>query len=276
MKRHATLFDTGNSRTLKSGLGIMLAVVGLGVLSSAPAQAHLLNGHVEAVDIDNASDDTTKGANSNPGSNLPSVTTGGALPWNGTYQTPSTGSAAPTSVKVSGPTVTNLQNPGTPAVAYARPPVGAAQAPVMANSLPRGFSGRWQCATKVVDSAVDTVAVGSELLSAVDFAELKDGRVAARWLQPGWTETQATALSWTAREAQVDRTSYYFGEGMNGAWASRSRDHFVQVSPDRLECKSYIDQYMDGRYLGRYRTVSVLTRIGTVNSIALTNAVEKR
>lgn len=240
----------------------MVAASTIGIVSNVPAQAALLNGHIEAIDIDNESADTTRGATSNAANAPQILTTGGA---------PISNEASNPSIKVA-PLQPQMRagQPSTgqaPTVAYGRSP-NAGQVVPPPNSFPENYSGRWQCVTRVVDSAVDSVAVGTELVSEVSFVELPDHRVVARWVQPGWTETQASAMSWSSREAQTDRTSYYFGEGMNGSWASRSRDHFMQTGTDRLDCKSYVDQYMDGRYVGRYRTQSVLTRVGTVNTIA--------
>lgn len=140
-------------------------------------------------------------------------------------------------------------------------PVSSVPSNLPANSFPSTFLGRWHCVTEVVDSYVRDVGVGTKMVSEVKFSRKPDGRVVADWLQPGWTESQAFAVSWSDQEARVDRTCYYFGDGMQGAWASRSRDHFIMQEPAKMLCKSYIDQYIDGRYLGRYRTVSVLTRI---------------
>lgn len=248
------LSNTTSSFKLKlaSGLCIVVAVT-LGLSSSAPAHATLLNGGVEVVDTVSAPVDTTFGG-APVSNNAPnSITTGGAAPAQPMQAVP----------QVRAP---QLQA-GQPQLAYGRGP-NVAQLTPPPNSFPANYSGRWQCVTRVVDSAVDTVSIGTELKSEVAFVDIPDGRVVARWVQPGWTETQASAMSWSSREAQTDRTSYYFGEGMNGAWASRSRDHFMQVATDRLECKSYVDQYLDGKYIGRYRTISVLTRLGTVNTIA--------
>lgn len=130
------------------------------------------------------------------------------------------------------------------------------------NSFPQSFLGRWKCQTEVINSAVKTVLVGSKMVSIVNFEMKPDGRIVADWLQPGWTESQSFAVAWSNREARVDRTCYYYADGMQGAWASRSRDHFILKNNSRMICKSYIDQYIDGRYLGRYRTVSVLERTG--------------
>jgi len=260
MKKYATLFSTASkTKKVVSGVCMMITVGAIGILSNAPADAKLLNGHIEAIDVDNSSSDTTRGVAPN-GSYVPEILTTGGAP----VSHDNAPAAVPTA-PAGNPQVMLKQ--AQPTLAYNRAP-NVVQLKPPPNSFPVNFSGRWQCVTKVVDSAIESVAIGTELSSEVNFVEVQDGRVIAHWLQPGWTETQASAMAWSSREAQTDRTSYYFGEGMNGAWASRSRDHFMQVGTDRIECKSYVDQYMDGRYLGRYRTVSVMTRLGTVNTIA--------
>lgn len=141
------------------------------------------------------------------------------------------------------------------------PSPSGSSSPVPTNSFPSTFLGRWHCETEVINSYVRDIAPGTKMVSVVKFLRRPDGRIAADWVQPGWTESQAYAITWSDREARVDRTCYYFADGMQGAWASRSRDHFIMQKADRMICKSYIDQYIDGRYLGRYRTVSVLTRL---------------
>ncbi|MBP7860587.1 hypothetical protein KA183_02810 [bacterium] len=130
------------------------------------------------------------------------------------------------------------------------------------NSFPDNYIGVWHCQTTVTDSQVDTVAKGTSLACDIQFVPDKTGKVTGQWIQPGWVETQISTLSWNPKEAKVDRTSYYFGQSMvqGGSWACRSRDHFIQISESKMECQSYIDQYIDGRYLGRYRTKSLLTR----------------
>jgi len=236
---------------------MLFAATTLGIGFSSPAHATLLNGGVEVVETEHTPGDTT-GSTTPAAANvaLP-ITTGGGSPSDKNF--------APAQQRAVNPQV-QLQ-PGQPTLAYGRGP-NVAQLTPPPNSFPANYSGRWQCVTRVVDSAVDTVTIGTEMKSEVCFVDVPEGRVVARWVQPGWTETQASAMSWSSREAQTDRTSYYFGEGMDGSWASRSRDHFMQVGTDKLECKSYVDQYMDGRYIGRYRTISVLSRVGTVNTIA--------
>lgn len=253
--------------TFKSLKGLV-AVALVSSFSMAPAQATLLEGKIERTgkaDKSDAGSSTTPGVSSaipsGPATKMPPLTYGSPrIPTAYSQQT------TPAQAVSSKPAATTA--PYT--VAYARPPVGSVNPVTPPNSFPAGFEGRWHCVTKVIDSAVDTIMVGTELVSEVNFVRLPGGRVVARWLQPGWTETQASAIKWNENEARVDRTSYYFGEGMNGSWGSRARDQFVQTGSLSMQCKSYVDQYLDGNYIGRYRTISVLTRDGTVDTIAQT------
>lgn len=249
--------------TLKSLKGLV-AVALVSTFSMAPAQAIFLEGKVERSGKSDSSSSTAPGvssaAPSRPATTMPPLTYGSPR-----IPTVYSQQAVPTQAVSSKPAATA---PYT--VAHARPSVGSVNPITPPNSFPAGFEGKWHCVTKVIDSAVDTIAVGTELSSEVNFVRLPGGRVVARWLQPGWTETQASAVKWNENEARVDRTSYYFGEGMNGSWGSRARDQFVQTGSLSMECKSYVDQYLDGNYIGRYRTISVLTREGTVDTIAQT------
>ena len=107
------------------------------------------------------------------------------------------------------------------------------------------------------------------MISDVEFVRKPDGRIVASWVQPGWTETQSSILTWSTTEGQVDRTNYYYGDKMNGAWAAKSRDKFTQLDNNRIASTSYVDQYIDGHYLGRYRTKSVLVRTSRPVDVAL-------
>lgn len=252
--------------TLKSLRGLV-AVVLVSTFFIDPAQAFILEGKVERTGKTGKSDDAQSTAAGVPTytPGRPATTMPPLIYGSPRIPTVYSHHATPAQAVPSKPAATAPRT-----VAYARPSVGSVNPITPPNSFPAGFEGRWHCVTRVIDSAVDTIAVGTELVSEVNFVRLQGGRVVARWLQPGWTETQASAVKWNENEARVDRTSYYFGEGMNGSWGSRARDQFVQTGSLSMECKSYVDQYLDGNYIGRYRTISVLTRAGTVDTIAQT------
>lgn len=139
------------------------------------------------------------------------------------------------------------------------------------NSFPTTYQGAWYCQTTVVDSTLPAVLQGQVIGSEVVFFLSKDGGIHARWNQPGWVETQSQAITFNGTEAKADRTTYYFGDNMQGSWAARARDQFAQTGPDTISAKSYVDQYLDGQYLGRYRTVSVLKRSGASQNMASMN-----
>lgn len=128
------------------------------------------------------------------------------------------------------------------------------------NSFPRTFEGNWHCVTTVTDSSAQLVESGKRMESDIQFCRARDGRIVATWNQSGWMEAQAKVVSWSNTQAQLDRTDYYYGENAQGNWAARSRDRFTQVDPDKMVAVSYVDQYIDGKYIGRYHTQSVLYR----------------
>jgi hypothetical protein len=66
----------------------------------------------------------------------------------------------------------------------------------------------------------------------------------------------------------IDRTSYYFGD-RNNAWATHSRDSYSLLEGNKVLATSEVDQYIDGRYVGRYCTKSVLIKVSDATSIAL-------
>jgi len=137
------------------------------------------------------------------------------------------------------------------------PTSGAQEVPV-ANSYPDAYQGSWHCVTTVTDSGVQTVPAGQIMTSDVNFAKVPDGRIVAKWTQPGWTETQASITRFNKTDARVDRTNYYTADGMENSWAARSRDQFSLTQPGAIMAQSYVDQYVDGQFVGRYRTKSVL------------------
>lgn len=114
--------------------------------------------------------------------------------------------------------------------------------------------------TTVVDSGVAAIPAGQVMLSDVNFARQADGRVVANWTQPGWTESQASVTSFSQTEARVDRTNYFVAKDQEQSWAARSRDQFTQTNRESITAKSYVDQYVDGQFVGRYRTTSVLQK----------------
>lgn len=129
------------------------------------------------------------------------------------------------------------------------------------DSFPSDVQGSWQCVTVVVDSLVDTVAVGQKIVSRMDFVRTNDGRVVARFQQPGWTEAQESVTAYSPTQYQMDKTNYFLGDHVNGAWAARSRDHYQVLERNRMVAESEVDQYVNGHYVGRYRTQSTLMRL---------------
>lgn len=141
---------------------------------------------------------------------------------------------------------------------------GVAQAQTARNdSFPAEVQGAWSCVTLVIDSFVDSVPVGQKLLSQTNFVRSNDGRILARNLQAGWTASQETVTAFSSTQYQMERTNYFTGDSTSGAWAARSRDRFLLVEKNRMIAESEVDQYINGQFVGRYKTRSTLFRQGT-------------
>lgn len=138
--------------------------------------------------------------------------------------------------------------------------LGAQVQQQLPESFPNAYQGNWHCVTTVIDSAVPTVAPGVVTQCDIEFKRNVDGRLTAHWMQQGWTESQSSVTCFSATAARLDRTSYYWGETTTGAWAARSRDDFEMLPNNTIIAKSYVDQYIDGQYVGRYRTNSILQK----------------
>lgn len=152
----------------------------------------------------------------------------------------------------------------TPKTAYVEKLEVSAQ-----DSFPRSYEGTWQCVTTVIDSAVSDVIPGTVTQCQIEFKKENDGRILAHCAQPGWTEAQNNVISFNKTEAQMDRTAYFWADGAGGAWAARSRDTFTLTAANSIVSNSYVDQYIEGRYLGRYRTNSVLTKADAAPTTAM-------
>ncbi|MBX9880096.1 MAG: hypothetical protein K2Y22_16680 [Candidatus Obscuribacterales bacterium] len=128
------------------------------------------------------------------------------------------------------------------------------------SSFPSTYEGLWRCQSTVIDSQINIVPPGHKLTSVIRFVKNTNGRLIAQWVQPGWNETQTSVQKFNESEAKLDRTNVYSGDG-NSSWAARSQDVFTQIDDATMVAQSEVDQYMDGVYIGRYRTESILSRI---------------
>lgn len=138
-----------------------------------------------------------------------------------------------------------------------------------ASSFPSTYEGLWRCQSTVIDSQINIVPTGHKLTSVIRFVRDAQGRLSAQWVQPGWNETQASVQKFNESEAKLDRTNIYSGEG-NSNWAARSQDVFTQIDDATMVAQSEVDQYMDGLYIGRYRTESILSRITQPEDLSAT------
>jgi|GEM_PF-4822147 len=137
---------------------------------------------------------------------------------------------------------------------------GATTNQPQSQSFPSTYEGLWRCQSTVIDSQVNIVPTGHKLTSVIRFVRNPNSKLIAQWVQPGWNETHATVQKFSESEAKLERTNIYSGDNASN-WAARSQDVFTQIDDATMVAQSEVDQYMDGLYIGRYRTESILSRI---------------
>lgn len=141
-------------------------------------------------------------------------------------------------------------------------------ASVQNDCFPESYEGNWRCDTVVTDSAVQTVIPGQKVQCEVRFVKDSAGKVVSVWNQDGWTEGQSTVKAFNTLEAQMDRTSFQNNQSSEGMWAARARGNFTQVNGAAIIAHSVVDQYIDGQYVGRYHTTSILRRENPLEGMA--------
>lgn len=134
---------------------------------------------------------------------------------------------------------------------------------INSDSYPSSYEGTWHCQTEVIASSASCISIGQQMSCAVRFQRHKSGEISAVWQQPGWQEAKSSIAACGPHEAITKRTNFYLGNGSNRSWTACCHDHFKQLSANAMVSSSYVDQYMDGHYLGRYQTRSVLYRVGS-------------
>lgn len=134
--------------------------------------------------------------------------------------------------------------------------------------FPESYEGSWRCETVVTDSAVQSVTPGQKVFCEVQFVKDATGKVVSVWNQDGWSEGQSSVTAFNNVEAQMDRTSYQTVQGSEGMWAARARGNYTQVNGAAIIARSVVDQYIDGQYVGRYHTTSVLRRENPLAGVA--------
>lgn len=144
-----------------------------------------------------------------------------------------------------------------------------------ADCFPESYEGNWRCETVVTDSAVQSVIPGQKVNCEVRFVKDAEGKVVSVWNQDGWAEGQSSVKAFNNLEAQMDRTSFQTSQGGEGMWAARARGNFTQVNGAAIIAHSVVDQYIDGQYVGRYHTTSILRRENPLQGMADSGAEQR-
>ncbi len=78
--------------------------------------------------------------------------------------------------------------------------------------------------------------------------------------QDGWSPTTAAVVDLSSDTILVKRTSCSASRG--AAISAQTKDAMKIVSPNVIAATSLVNQYVNGAFVGQYRTQSVLHRAG--------------
>ncbi len=123
------------------------------------------------------------------------------------------------------------------------------------------LEGNWKCVSQVVGSNVAGVAAGSVVESAVKYTRDGRGNLVEYWSQDQWTPASSAVVKLDTD--LMTSTHESISPAANGAaWSARSHDMYKIIAPDRIVAQSIVEQFVNGQFVGRYKTASVLQKVG--------------
>jgi len=124
---------------------------------------------------------------------------------------------------------------------------------------PRLF-GTWEVHTVVVDSDCKYVREGLSSKSKLNFS-LINGKLAPKWYGHDWdlVANKLFKLSDNDKLLWVRENRLRKGKHI---WLAKSTDVFDIQNDDYIVAESEIEQYLNGRYAGDYKTISYLKKLG--------------
>ena len=118
--------------------------------------------------------------------------------------------------------------------------------------------GDWKVKTVVVDSNCKYVEPGIQTYTRLNFS-LKNGKIRPQWFANDWDLVKDQIFEL----AQDDKLLWLRENKLNSRgkhWITRSKDIFDIKKREQITAKSHVNQYLNGKYVGDYQTISYLRR----------------
>lgn len=123
---------------------------------------------------------------------------------------------------------------------------------------PRLF-GTWEVQTVVVDSDCKYVRPGLKSISKLNF-RLVHGRLTPTWFGHEWDSVANDIFKLSDDDKIVWIRENKLRRG-SAVWLARSKDIFDIKNHNYITAKSEVEQYLNGRYTGDYKTISYLKKL---------------
>lgn len=120
------------------------------------------------------------------------------------------------------------------------------------------IEGTWNCISNVVASTCPAVMPGTVVHSLIGYLRTTQGALVQQWNEAGWTPAVTPVLKFT--ESSITTTKISNMQGIGGGWTARSQEHLKLVDQHTMVAESVVDQYLNGQFVGRYKTSSVLKK----------------
>ena len=123
------------------------------------------------------------------------------------------------------------------------------------------FLGNWYMQTVVVSSSCPFIIPGTTTESTLQIKSLKsiNKTIKTIWSGGKWTKTNGKLKLLNDKEAVTERVTNIKTKDKN-LWKSILIDHLKYVDKDKIELDSIVLQYKNYKFIGEYRTHSILTK----------------
>lgn len=126
-------------------------------------------------------------------------------------------------------------------------------------NITEDFIGKWEMKTIVTESNCPYVIVGSTTESNLI---IKKGfeNITALWSGGNWSNSEVEVKALTEKEAIAQRETILKGNDNNN-WKAFLLDHLFIEDDQNMHSESIVKQYKNGKFVGEYKTYSVLSKV---------------
>ncbi len=127
-----------------------------------------------------------------------------------------------------------------------------------------GFLGNWNMQTIVTSSNCPYILTGTTTESNLEIKSAATKRkevnfLKALWKGGKWTNSSGTIKLLNEREAISERVTNFKTNDKN-KWKSILIDHLKLTEDNTIHSESIVLQYKNGKFIGEYKTFSILTK----------------